>query len=252
VGSDDRVKDWLLMQTPLPTIAISFSYIAFCVIAPRILQGRKVLTAKWPITIYNLICVCLNFYITFELLINTVGHYNWHCQPVDISRNEGPMRIASGVWWFYFSKFIEMLDSVFFILKGNYNQLSFLHVYHHSTMFMYFWIVARFLPGGNSVFACAINSTVHVFMYGYYFLSSLGPEVRKYLGWKKYLTMMQIAQFWICNYFLVSAAMYGSCGFPMWLVYSMIAYMSSFIILFGNFYLMNYIKKGQKKQIKVE
>lgn len=29
-------------------------------------------------------------------------------------------------------------------------------------------------------------------MYLYYFLAGLGPEFKKYLWWKKYLTMMQI------------------------------------------------------------
>jgi elongation of very long chain fatty acids protein 4 len=252
LGSDNRVKDWPLMQTPLPTIVIAFTYIAFCIIAPRILQGRKLLVAKWPVSIHNLVCLGLNCYITYELLSNTVGHYSWYCQPIDVSGNEGPMRIAGGIWWFYFSKFIEMLDSVFFILKGNYNQLSFLHVYHHSSIFIWFWLVTKFIPGGSSVFACSINSTVHIFMYSYYFLSSLGPGVKKYLGWKKYLTMMQISQFCICNYLLIRSSIYGSCGFPMWLLYSNVAYMTSFIVLFGNFYLRNYIKKGQTNQIKVE
>jgi len=29
-------------------------------------------------------------------------------------------------------------------------------------------------------------------MYSYYFLAALGPEMQKYLWWKKYLTRLQI------------------------------------------------------------
>ena len=37
-----------------------------------------------------------------------------------------------------------------------------------------------------------VNSFVHVVMYLYYTLSACGPRIRKYLYWKKYLTMLQM------------------------------------------------------------
>jgi len=37
-----------------------------------------------------------------------------------------------------------------------------------------------------------INSFIHVLMYTYYGLSSLGPHMQKYLWWKKYLTRIQL------------------------------------------------------------
>ena len=43
-------------------------------------------------------------------------------------------------------------------------------------------------------FSAMINSFIHVVMYTYYLLSALGPSVRKYLWWKKYLTAMQLVR----------------------------------------------------------
>ena len=37
-----------------------------------------------------------------------------------------------------------------------------------------------------------INCFVHIWMYMYYGLAALGPEVQKYLWWKKYITKMQL------------------------------------------------------------
>lgn len=37
-----------------------------------------------------------------------------------------------------------------------------------------------------------INSFVHIVMYSYYLLSAFGPEVQKYLWWKKHITNMQM------------------------------------------------------------
>ena len=41
-------------------------------------------------------------------------------------------------------------------------------------------------------FGAMINSFVHVLMYTYYGLSSLGPHMQNYLWWKKYLTRVQL------------------------------------------------------------
>lgn len=59
-------------------------------------------------------------------------------------------QITHAVWWFYFSKCIEFCDSFFFILRKKDNQLTFLHVYHHSTMFPLWWIGVKWVPSGSS------------------------------------------------------------------------------------------------------
>ena len=42
-------------------------------------------------------------------------------------------------------------DSLFIILhKKEQQQLSFLHIYHHATMFSLWWIGARYVAGGSS------------------------------------------------------------------------------------------------------
>ncbi|GBM89256.1 hypothetical protein AVEN_180409-1 [Araneus ventricosus] len=51
------------------------------------------------------------------------------------------------------------------------------------------WMLIR---GYNTILPM-VNSFVHVWMYFYYGLSSLGPEIQKYLGWKKYLTSLHLA-----------------------------------------------------------
>ena len=137
--------------------------------------------------------------------------------------------MASVVWWYYFSKIIELLDTVFFILRKKNNQISFLHVYHHSTMVPLWWIGVKWYAGGScklsessfltcffnhpltypptcplspsltlslsaAFFSAMLNSGIHVIMYSYYFLSAFGPGVRRFLWWKKYLTMMQLVR----------------------------------------------------------
>ncbi len=61
--------------------------------------------------------------------------YNLSCQPVDYSESPTALRAASALWGYYALKGLELLDSAFFALRGKYSHLTFLHVYHHSTMF---------------------------------------------------------------------------------------------------------------------
>ena len=58
-------------------------------------------------------------------------------------------QIAKALWWFYFSKCVEMMDTIFFILRKKNNQVSFLHVYHHATMFPIWWIGVKWVAGGQ-------------------------------------------------------------------------------------------------------
>lgn len=63
-----------------------------------------------------------------------------------------PLQIAAALWWYYVSKGIEYLDTVFFILRKKFNQISFLHVYHHFTMFTLWWIGIKWVAGGQGEF----------------------------------------------------------------------------------------------------
>ena len=60
-----------------------------------------------------------------------------------------PTQIVKAIWWYYISKLVEFLDSIFFILRKKNNQLTFLHVYHHSTMFILWWIGIKWVPSGS-------------------------------------------------------------------------------------------------------
>ena len=57
------------------------------------------------------------------------------------------MRALNMAWWFYMSKFMDMLDSVFFVLTKKFSHLSFLHVFHHGIMPFQTWWGARYRVG---------------------------------------------------------------------------------------------------------
>lgn len=56
----------------------------------------------------------------------------------------------------------------------------------------------KFMAGGHSSFFGLLNTFVHIIMYTYYMLAAMGPEMQKYLWWKKYLTQVKKA-FWLMS-----------------------------------------------------
>ncbi|CAI6344962.1 unnamed protein product [Macrosiphum euphorbiae] len=241
--SDDRTKGWLMVDSPTPTLIYTVIYFIIVGLGPRCMKSRKPLKLTPILIPYNILMTLLNLYIAIELLVASSRlRYSYVCQPLTFINNKDELRLLKAVWWYYFSKLLEFCDTIFFILRKKDKQLTFLHVYHHSTMFSLWWIGVKWVPSGSTFLPAMVNSFIHVLMYSYYALSAFGPKIEKYLWWKKYLTMLQLIQF-TTALFLGIHGIKSGCKFPIWMQYLLVIYMISFIVLFGNFYANAYVQK---------
>ena len=96
------------------------------------------------------------------------------------------------------------------------------------------------------MFCGFLNMGIHTIMYFYYFLAALGPQVQKYLWWKKYLTKLQMVQFVV---FIVHALqpLFIDCGYPKVYAWIIMAHGVLFFVLFAQFYVQAYREKSNKK-----
>ncbi|XP_046390314.1 elongation of very long chain fatty acids protein 7-like [Ischnura elegans] len=241
---DPRVTGWLLLKSPVPLIVIFVFYMGLVFFGPRFMKNRKPFNIKHVLLIYNFSQIMLSFYIFKEFLVTSyLSGYSLTCQPVDHSLAPLALRMASACWWFFFSKVLDLLDTVFFVLRKKLSQLTFLHLYHHSTMIFNWYLGTLYLPGGQAFFSGLVNSLVHVIMYTYYLLAAIGPHMQKYLWWKRYLTQLQLLQFVAVIIHLV-VGLWNKCEAPAWLTIWTIGYVSSLVVLFLNFYIKAYHAKG--------
>ncbi|XP_073967612.1 very long chain fatty acid elongase 4-like [Choristoneura fumiferana] len=244
--SDGRTKGWPLVDSPLPTVVYTALYLFIVWLGPKLMKNRQPFQLTWLLVPYNLAMAGLNAFIAVRLLTASFRlRYSYICEPCRQKYDSDELQIADAVWWYYFSKLLEFCDTFFFILRKKDEQLTFLHVYHHSTMFSFWWIGIKWVPSGSTFLPAMVNSAIHVLMYTYYGLSVFGPSVSKYLWWKKYLTILQLIQF-TCALVLGINGIRMGCEFPLWMHYVLIFYMISFIVLFGNFYMKAYLAKGSK------
>ena len=249
VYADPRTQMWTFVNSVIPSVVSIVCYLLFIYIGPKIMKHREALEFKALMTIYNIGATLLNVHIFVEILISTTAlNYSYACQNLAFSDDPMELRLTSALWYYFISKLIEMADTVFFILRKKTNQVSFLHVYHHSTMVVVTWIGIKWFGGGQSFFSCMANSFVHIIMYTYYAMSAI-PFLRKYLWWKKYLTQLQLIQF-VCILVQTQYAIHTNCVYPSQLLWIFSAYIFSFIFLFSNFYLKSY-QKSHKRHLDV-
>ncbi|XP_064472833.1 very long chain fatty acid elongase 7-like [Ornithodoros turicata] len=247
---DPRIQGWWLSGNVPFLCTLLLSYVYFVKSAgPRYMKNRKPLDSIKPfILVYNLAMVLSNVYFLINFLKRTYvgGGYSWFCQGIDYSaKDDTTVEVLNLCWWYLWVRVADFLDTVFFVLRKKDSHVSFLHVAHHCIVVFDGWFGLACGPDGQVILSLCINSFIHVVMYSYYFLSLLGPAVQKHLWWKKYLTQMQITQFFVV---MVHTAipLFKDCGYPRVHVYLLVSQGAFFIVMFMNFYLKSYKKRDER------
>lgn len=233
-------------------VSLSFLLVAYFVgLAAFFVIGR--LTGRLELRafgiLYNFVCVIVSLYMSVGLgweAYNSFGSL-WN-NPVDATHPRA-FSIRNILWVFYISKLLEYTDTYIMVLKHNYRQVSFLHVYHHTSIVVVVYIYLAVAPGGDSYWCSMVNSGIHVVMYMYYLLNLIfrtGP-VRNFLQANKLIiTVGQLTQFLlnvVQALFILFVA--SPRRYPAVVMWIQVAYMATMIFLFGNFLVKN--KKGGKK-----
>ncbi|CAF5007578.1 unnamed protein product [Rotaria sp. Silwood1] len=247
--ADPRTKDWFLLWTdPIPALTLAFIYLTIVTLGPRYMQHREAFhVPSWILFIYNMSLVALSIYMVEEIVVGIyLSKYNLLCQPLIVSNDENEMKVTNILWFYYFSKAIEFMDTIFMVIRKRFTQITFLHVFHHSSMLIIWWIVMTWIPGGQAWFGPVLNSTVHIFMYAYYGLSVI-PSLRNKLWWKRYITMFQLIQF-VLIFIHTFYAILSGCNYPLWGLWMLGGYMIIMMILFTNFYIHEYVTQSNERK----
>lgn len=154
-------------------------------------------------------------------------------------------------WWFYISKFYEVLDTVIILLKGR--PLSLLQSYHHAGAMMCMWSGIRYQSPPIWIFV-VFNSFIHSLMYFYFTLSCL--KIRVPIIVKRVLTSMQITQFvfggslavfhafvWYVDLDTNTATGCIRTADQALPLFINVAYLTPLTMLFAAFYIESYIKR---------
>lgn len=256
IAGDPRVSKYPLMEGgPWSVLGIIAAYVYFVkVLGPELMQKRAPFNLKPIILAYNVMMVAINSYFFYIVSRRTrFGIKTWQCNPLSQYNSEDDKEwlfLMYVGWLFTMSKFVDLLDTVFFVLRKNFHQVSALHVIHHSLVPINCWLGLKYVPSESAAFMPFINSFIHAVMYGYYALSSLGPHMKPYLWWKKYLTSMQIIQLALVTVHCIFLGLNSACNLPKFFFIAGIPQVLLILFMFTSFFRRSYVIPKQKDDIR--
>ncbi|XP_065284053.1 very long chain fatty acid elongase AAEL008004-like [Dermacentor albipictus] len=247
---DPRTRHYPLVMNPLFVFPLVALYIYFVKVSgPRWMKDRPPFRIDGLVRVHNLLMVVANLKLCATLMCSMYlpgGSYSFWCQGITGGVDNSLQELYRTGWVYVLFRYVDFLDTVFFVLRKKFNQITHLHVIHHVMVTLNVWFWVLFAPEGQVAFSLALNSFVHVVMYSYYLLANMGPSMRKYLWWKKYLTTLQIVQFVIIVVHM-SIPLFVDCGFPRYLIFLGVVQTLLVLALFLNFYKKSYIEPERLK-----
>ncbi|XP_018047084.1 PREDICTED: elongation of very long chain fatty acids protein AAEL008004-like [Atta colombica] len=247
--ADPRTKDYFLIDTPWPGLTLIGFYLYFIFnFGPRLMEKRQPFTLYRIMQIYNVIQILLNGYFFYKASF-WFTKFNYFCEPIDYSDTPKARQITILVWDYFMLKLLDLMDTIFFVLRKRQNQITFLHLYHHIGILIAAWGAVKWLPGGHIAFLGFFNTFVHIIMYTHYLLASM--KINTSL-WKKHITQLQLVQFFVITLHYLQLTWVENCGFPLWPIYVMVPQNLFMIMLFGDFYYKTYMKKKPTIETKME
>lgn len=125
--SDPRTKDFPLIGCgPLPVLGIIAAYIFFVKVAgPRLMANRAPFELRKTLVVYNVYNVIISVWFFFE----SIYCLDYGVKLFDFSfpdpndRSERSMHTCKMLYIYMISKFIDMADTVFFVLRKKNRQI---------------------------------------------------------------------------------------------------------------------------------
>ena len=241
---EKKVIPWMSKYWWL-SFVFSAIYLALVLGGHRFMKTRKPFDLRRPLCMWSTALCVFSFFALFRIkyiafrMIYVGGIRHALCDPVAyIGMNGG------GLWAFLFpfSKLPELGDTAFIVLRKK--KLSFLHTYHHITVFIYCWYSYAY-PISTGIWFGMVNYVVHGIMYAYYAYTASGRVLPRKIA--KCITIIQLSQMFcgiFINYIGITSLLANkTCG-TNWTSISIAVLMYvSYAILFGNFFYHAYIKR---------
>jgi len=224
--------------SPAPLVPVVLLYLWFVLyFGPRFMKDRKPFDLGNIMKWYNYINIAVNGFLFMSAIINSRFTYDvWFCPGPNPNIPHEMILFAGQVY--IGLKLFDLLDTVFFVLRKKWSQVTPLHVSHHVIMPFTAYIGLKLGYAPETGLVLILNTFVHVIMYYYYHLASLGQPV----WWKKHITHIQLIQFYISFVHAAHTFFIPNCSYNRFVAGLQATESIYFIISFTRFYVKAYVK----------
>jgi len=180
-------------------VVVSLGYLSMLHCSSRLMEARLPIksTIFEILVVYNMTQMLLNTYVCVRVLQEAWLQgfsYPWGNQFVYTKEGH---RLGYFIWFHYHCCQLELLDTVFVVIRKKFQKITFLHVWLRLLNMWGWFFACRYACGGDTYFPAAVNAATRAVVYAFYSLSLLSqrgvPLVRK-----AHVTELQMFQFAIC------------------------------------------------------
>ncbi|KAG7302003.1 hypothetical protein JYU34_013453 [Plutella xylostella] len=174
---------------------IVFVYLLFTLrIGPRFMRNKSPWAPVEAIFFFNIIKLVHACFLTkyFYFYIDKMGIFPQECLD----------HVQSNIDCVYYRlmlvKMLDLCDTMYLILRNEFHQVTFSHVYRRLMMLFITWVCLKY--DGTSVlwaFVGMVHSALLVPMYLADALVIVGPRAARFAWWRKYFPAVYMAQFLI-------------------------------------------------------
>ncbi|XP_055611987.1 elongation of very long chain fatty acids protein 7-like [Uranotaenia lowii] len=247
-GVEDTIDKFPLMASPVPSSIVIAIYLYLVYKwGPNYMENRKPYNLKLVIAAYNVFQVMACSYLVMNYIkVGFKFSFIGRCTPrMSVNDIEHGYDAVYYGWLAMCLRMVELIETIFFVLRKKQNQVSALHVYHHISTFLIVWWSLKLSLSYQEMSIMVLNSIVHIIMYSYYLLSSykfFHPVTNRV---KPFITIIQLVQL-VTMLVHVYAALQPTCTANKFIYTLHAINLVILISLFTNFYLKTYIKKTRR------
>ena len=174
---DPRTHHLVLVNlSPFLIIWYIFNFLAFAnYLGPAIMKNRQPYNIRGVMFFYNVIMTFFNLYAVYRVipLSNYFTILLDFEYPDRTDMSEHAIYLIHLGYLYLLTKLCDCFDTLFFVLRKKYNQITFLHVYHHTVVPVFGYLLLRINPllPACYLFVCKYPKHIFCFMLQFFRLS---------------------------------------------------------------------------------
>jgi len=196
-------------------VLVTLAYLGLVLFGVRFMERRQPVQKRifeWMF-VYNATQALLNLGLAVALLheVWRLG-YRWPWGNA-LDQSVKGHKLGMLIWLQYHCRQLDLLDTLFMILRKKFQQISFVHVsLRLLNLWGWFW-ACRFACGGDTYFPAIVNATCQVIVYLYYTIRIVRPHSVPSFQ-RARVAEMQVLQFMLCTAHAMFCLLYGNVPRP--------------------------------------
>ncbi|XP_075155761.1 very long chain fatty acid elongase 7-like [Haematobia irritans] len=246
---DERITTNPILGSPWVMVGSIILYLLTVKVwGPRFMANKQPYKVERIMMAFNIVQILLNLFIFYEAIRYSYwrSDFSLTCRHAPDDMSPENLKLARPARLYLFSKYLDFLDTIFFLLRKKFNQITILHTYHHSMALFIVHTYSSHFYGSQATSTGILNSFVHFAMYLYYQVAAMKLNINLE-NWKRRMTQLQFLQFFLMLVHHSLPLVNNWCNANE--KFLMFSCSQNFIIslLFGNFYYHTYILKDRKR-----